>query len=373
MFTGGGTGGHFYPIIAVAEEVRKLVKQNRLMEPELYFMSPTPYNAGILYDNGIKFVKAPAGKSRGYFSIMNAFDFFKTGFGIVVALWKVFNIYPDVIFGKGGYASFPVLVAAKILRIPVVLHESDSVPGRVNAWAGRFAQRIAVSYVDAGQHFAAEKVAHTGNPVRKELELRTTEGARDYFNIEHGSPVILVLGGSQGAKLINDAMIDALPMLLKTYTVIHQTGAANIKEAKNTAEVVLLGHPNKARYMPFDYFNTLSMRMAAGAADLIISRAGSTLFEIAAWGVPSIVIPISDSVNDHQEKNAYAYARAGACQVIEERNLTPHILTAEVSRILGSAEIRDGMAKAARAFYKPGAAQTIAHEILKIALKHEGQ
>jgi UDP-N-acetylglucosamine--N-acetylmuramyl-(pentapeptide) pyrophosphoryl-undecaprenol N-acetylglucosamine transferase len=372
LFTGGGTGGHFYPIVAVAEEIKKQVVENKLVEAELYFMSPTPYNAGILYERGIRFIPVAAGKQRTYFSILNFFDLFKTGWGIMTALWKVFNLYPDVVFSKGGYTSFPVLVAARILRIPVVIHESDSVPGKVNQWSGKFAARIAVSFPDAAAYFPKDRVALTGNPVRTEIALRSTEGAREFFSLEPNIPVILVLGGSQGSKIINDSMTDALPELLKKYQVLHQSGKNNFVEAKETADVVLLNDDNKPRYHLVDYFNTVALRHAAGSADLVISRAGSTIFEIAAWGLPSIIIPIRESRNDHQAKNAYAYARAGACQVVEEMNLTSNILAAEVSRILDNVELRGKMAEAAKAFFRPRAAEAIALEILKIAAQHGG-
>ena len=146
LLTGGGTGGHFYPVIAVAQEIKKITKERKLIRSELYFMSDTPYNKGILFDNGIEFIKVPTGKYRRYFSLLNISDVFKTAWGVVSGLIKVFNIYPDVIFGKGGYASFPALFAGKILGIPVIIHESDSVPGKVNLWAGKFAQKIALSY-----------------------------------------------------------------------------------------------------------------------------------------------------------------------------------------------------------------------------------
>ena len=126
LFTGGGSGGHFYPILSVANEVQKLAKENRLLAPELYYVSDSPYNEGLLYDNNIVYRKNAAGKRRVYFSIRNFFDIFKTGWGIVTAFWTVFSIYPDVVFSKGGYPSFPIVIAARFFRIPIVIHESDS-------------------------------------------------------------------------------------------------------------------------------------------------------------------------------------------------------------------------------------------------------
>lgn len=371
LFTGGGTGGHFYPIIAVAEELNNLVKEKRLLPAELFYMSPSPYNEGLLFEHGITYRSISAGKLRRYFSILNFFDLFKTGWGIMTSIWSVYRLYPDVVFGKGGYASFPVLVAAKFLRIPVVIHESDSEPGRVNAWAGKFAARIAVSYPEAVQYFPKEKVANTGNPVRKDIASPITAGAREFLKLETDTPVILILGGSLGAEAINDTIIEALPEFVQKYEIIHQTGKNNFNEARQTAEAVLAHAEHKDRYKAFDYLNALAMRMAAGAASVVVSRAGSTIFEIAAWGLPSIIIPIPESVSHDQTKNAFAYARAGACDVIEERNLTPHILLSEIDRLVNNQADRERMITAAKAFYKPNAARQVAEEILKIALSHE--
>ncbi len=371
LFTGGGSGGHFYPIIAVAEELQNLIKEKRLLSAELFYMSPTPYNEGLLFEHNIKYEKIRAGKVRRYFSLLNITDLFKTAWGVLTSIWAVYKIYPDVVFGKGGYASFPVLVAAKLLRIPVVIHESDTEPGRVNAWAGKFAEAIAVSYPGAASFFPQGKVAFTGNPVRKDIALSISAGAYEYLHLEPGIPVLLILGGSQGSAAINDAIIEALPEFVEKYQIIHQTGPKHIDEAKRTADAVLINSTHRDRYKPFDYLNALAMRMAAGAASVVISRAGSTIFEIASWGLPSIIIPIPEDVSHDQTKNAYAYARAGACSVLEEKNLTPHILLSEIERILTRTEERERMKTAALSFYKPDAARKIAEEVLKIALSHE--
>lgn len=371
LFAGGGTGGHFYPIIAVAEEITELSKEYRLLPPELVFMSPSPYDAALLYDKNIVFKKTYAGKRRLYRSVFNVLDVFKTGWGIITSLVSVFSLYPDVVFGKGGYASFPVLCAARILRIPVVIHESDTVPGRVNAWAAKFATKIAVSYPEAVSAFPQNKVAITGNPVRKELMEPLHDGAHEYLKLSNNVPTVFVVGGSQGAQLLNDVVVDALPELLTMCNVIHQTGSANYKDVTTRTDAALLNNPFKDRYKPFEYLDTLAMRMAAGAANVVLSRAGSTIFEIAAWGVPSIIVPITESNGDHQRKNAFAYARSQACVVIEEQNLTSHILISEIRRIVTNTETAQRMKQAATAFAKRDAARTIAKEIISIALKHE--
>jgi UDP-N-acetylglucosamine--N-acetylmuramyl-(pentapeptide) pyrophosphoryl-undecaprenol N-acetylglucosamine transferase len=371
LLTGGGSGGHFYPLIAVAESINEIAKKENLVSAQMFFMSDTPYDTESLIENDITFIPISAGKVRRYASMSNFFDIFKTFFGILSALKKVFKIYPDVIFSKGAYASFPVLMAAKILRIPVIIHESDSVPGKTNLWAGKFAQKIAVSYPEAAKYFPEAKVAYTGNPLRKAVLNTTKNGAHEYLNLEKGIPTILIIGGSLGAKIINERILDSLPKLVEKYQILHQTGKNNVQEVSKVSDIILGNNPNKNRYRIFDYLNNLSLTMAAGAADLIISRAGSTIFEIASWGVPSIVIPITETNGNHQRINAYAYARSGAAFVIEESNLTTNILISEIDRVLQDKEMREKMSLAAKHFTHPDAADKIAREIINIALTHE--
>jgi UDP-N-acetylglucosamine--N-acetylmuramyl-(pentapeptide) pyrophosphoryl-undecaprenol N-acetylglucosamine transferase len=371
IFTGGGSGGHFYPIIAIAESIQKISKEKKLLSPEMFFCSPSPYNQGLLYDHNIQYKKVTAGKMRRYFSLLNFTDFFKTIWGSFGALLDVFDIYPDVVFSKGGYGSFPTVLASRLLRIPVFIHESDCAPGRVNKWAGKFASRVAVSYEEAGQYFPKEKVAYTGQPVLEERLEPITNSATEFFDFDQSLPTIFIMGGSQGAEIINNIVLDILPDLVKNFQIIHQAGPSNLEVMKESAAAILLENPNKKRYKLFGYLNSLEMRMAAGAASLVISRAGSTIFEIASWAKPSIIIPIADSNNNHQVRNAFAYAKAGACSVLQEENLKSHILLSEIKRIIENKEMSDKMKEGAKNFFKPGAADTIARELLSIVLSHE--
>jgi UDP-N-acetylglucosamine--N-acetylmuramyl-(pentapeptide) pyrophosphoryl-undecaprenol N-acetylglucosamine transferase len=371
LFAGGGSGGHFYPIIAVAQAIRTRVEERKILPPQFYYMAPSKYNPKALFDNEMQFIRVPAGKVRRYFSLLNFTDIFKTALGCAIALGNMFRIYPDVVFAKGGYASFPVLFAAKILHIPVIIHESDSQPGRVNAWAGKFAQKIAVSYPEAAKYFQTSKVAHTGNPIRKEIMDPLTNGAHEFLNLEDTTPVVLILGGSQGSQTINDVIVSALPELLNRYQVIHQVGRANLEILTQTTQLMLKDHPHGYRYHPFDYLNELAIRMSAGAADVIVSRAGSTIFEIASWGKPSIIIPLSPEVSHDQTPNALAYARSGAASVIEENNLTSHVLIGEIDRITTHENIKATMKERAQAFSRRDSATLIADALLNIALEHE--
>lgn len=376
VFTGGGTGGHFYPIVAVAEKVNQIADTENILEPKLYYISDSPYDQEVLFENGILYEEVYAGKMRvnptlsGRF--LNFLDMFKAGFGAINAVYKLFTIYPDVVFGKGGYASFPTLLAARILGIPVIIHESDSAPGRVNIWAGKFAKRIAVSFKEAGEYFSAEKVAWTGQPIRSAIEhpaLRSE--ALEYFKFESNLPVLFIMGGSQGAELINNTILDALPRLVKDYQVIHQTGVKNFKSVKGRSDVILSDSAFKSRYISIPFLNPLAMKMSAGIATLVISRAGSTIFEIASWGVPSILVPFAESNADHSKMNAFSYARAGACSVIEEGNMTANILSSEIDRIIENKNEYAQMVQSTKNFSKPNAAMTIAREIVGMALTHE--
>lgn len=372
VFTGGGTGGHFYPIIAVAEEVRALARERRLVEPQLYFFAPDPCDAGLLAQYAISFVQTPAGKLRRYADKRNITDTLTTAWGVIKTLGLLFYYYPDVVFGKGGYGSFPTLLAARILHIPVVIHESDSVPGRVNKWAGKFAARVAVSFADAARFFPPEKTAWTGHPVRRALQTPVDEmSVRVFLKLEEGVPVFLILGGSQGAQAINELILSSLPKLTEQFQIIHQTGGENISEVTARAQIILSGNPRASRYHPFAFLDERALRMAASIASLVVSRAGSTIFEIAVWGLPSIIIPLTESNGNHQRKNAYAYSDSGAAVVLGEANLSPALFLAEIAKIMNDDSRRAGMSQAARAFAKQNAGRMIAEKLLEIGLSHE--
>jgi len=372
VFTGGGTGGHFYPIIAVAEKVNEIIDKENIIGAKLYYISDNPYDKELLLENGLSYEEIVAGKARMHFTLKNISDLFKTFFGVINAVYKLFLIYPDVVFGKGGYASFPTILAARILRIPILIHESDSVPGRVNRWAGRFAKKVAVSFKEAAEYFPENKVAWTGYPIRIEVEhpAPRSEGLQ-YYKLESSLPVVLIMGGSQGAELINNTVLDALPRLINNFQIIHQTGVNNFKNVVGQAKVILASSEERVRYMPFPFLHQLAVKMAAGAATIIITRAGSTLFEISSWGIPSIVIPITTTNGDHQRKNAFNYAHVGACNVIEEANMTANILVSEIERIANNKTIWNKMAENAKTYNKPDAAYKIARELVNIALSHE--
>ncbi len=375
VLTGGASGGHFYPLIAVGESIRELAREKKLIEPELFFFGPSPFDDRALYDTDIRFIRTPSGKIRKYFSILNYFGLITTFIGTIKTLWMLYLLFPDVIFSKGGYGSTPTLLAARILGIPVYIHDSDAIPGRATLFAAPFAKAILISYDEALQYFPTSlhtKIVLTGNPVRKDAQTVATQGAFEYLGLEASVPTVLFLGGSLGAEAINNVVLDALPELLNKYQVIHQTGEAHYALTDATSKVVLEKHNYRYRYHSFPYLNTLALKMSAGAADIVVSRAGSgSIAEFALWGKPAILIPIPAEVSRDQRLNAFAYARRGAAVVIEQENLAPHILVSEIDRILTDPTVRAELSENAKKFARPEAARAIAEQLLGVAISHQ--
>lgn len=370
VFVGGGTGGHFYPLIAIAESIR-MKNGAEGKDIKMYYMGPEPYDTQALDANGITFISCPAGKRRRYASIRNFFDPFKTLWGTFIALWKLFLLYPDVIMSKGGFTSVPVILAGTFLRIPIVIHESDAVPGSANRLARRFARYVAISYPEAGQFFKAEKTALTGIPIRHALLGGARADAHAMLGVEQGRPIILILGGSQGAERINELILKTLDDLLPTYSIVHQTGAGSFDITVASAEALIRDKELLSRYHPVPFLPQESLNQALHIADLIISRAGSgTIFEIGLHGKPSILIPIPGEISHDQRANAYAYARSGAASVIEEENLRDSLLVAEISRIMSSPETKRSMADSGLSFVPRDAGEKIAETLINIGEEH---
>ncbi len=216
------------------------------------------------------------------------------------------------------------------------------------------------------------KIARVGIPVRREVAHVEREGARELLGLDTSVPTVAILGGSLGSQRINETVLSALPELVSGMNVIHQTGKDHFTNVEQTAKIALAGDAHASRYHLFPYLNAESMRRVAGAANLVVSRAGSTaITEISLWRTPAILIPIPESVSHDQRTNAYAYAHTGAAVVIEEGNLTPHLLASEVRRITGDAATSATMSAAAATFSTGDAARVIADEIASIGLSHE--
>ena len=363
LFTGGGTAGHIIPIVAITRELRKISPQNNL---KLFFIGP-PDDFGyvLLSQENIKVKTVLAGKIRRYLEwktiLQNFVDMaVKIPIGIIQSFFHIFFISPDLVFSKGGFGSIPVVIAAKMLFVPVFLHESDVSPGAANKFLSDLTSKVFVSFPKT-EYFPSNKMILMGNPTRKELINSPKEEARKFFNLNSNKPVILILGGSQGSQRINDGILDILPQLLKDFELIHQCGENNYQTTKAESKAVMKTE-EEPFYHLFAFLKEPELRRAYAVADLIISRAGSgSIFEIASVAKPSILIPLSEAAQNHQVNNAYAYQEAGACLVIEENNFTPSLFLEKLKTLFTNQVELKRMAEKAKAFSKIEAAKTIAN------------
>ncbi|MFA6190084.1 MAG: UDP-N-acetylglucosamine--N-acetylmuramyl-(pentapeptide) pyrophosphoryl-undecaprenol N-acetylglucosamine transferase [Candidatus Staskawiczbacteria bacterium] len=367
LFTGGGSGGHIFPIIAIVREIRRIYPKKDL---KFYYIGPKDEFSLISLAQEDFIIKTiVSGKIRRYFSWQNIIDIlFKIPFGILQSFFFLLTMQPDLVFSKGGEGSVAVTISARILRIPVFLHESDVSPGLSNRVTAKWAKKVFISFPKT-EYFDPKKTTLIGNPIRKEVLEGSKDKAVEIFNLTLSKPVFLVIGGSQGAETINDFILRIINELLKDYEVIHVTGTQNVKEI--SAEAQVMEDKDLDRYYhPIGFLNEEKIKHAYKAADLIISRSGSgSVFEISASGKPSILIPLpSTSGGSHQSKNAYAYMQNNACMVIEEENLTPNFFMENVKLLFLHPEKLEQMKQSALDFAKPLAARAIAREILEFLM-----
>lgn len=364
LLTGGGTGGHIFPLAAVAKRLREKIGSELEL---LYVGSGAPLEKEVMAHEGIraKFVKSA--KIRRYASLENFFDLWKLPVGFLQALWTLLFFMPDAVFSKGGYVSIPVVVAAWLYRIPVFIHESDAVPGMANQFLSKFAKRIGVAYPSAEEYFPKDKVAFVGNPIRNNIATGDGYALRQKLGFTESRKVILVLGGSQGSQAVNEAIVKILPKLLHRAQIIHQTGEQDFERVVHFAaeQGIKAGHEG---YYPVKFLDEGFMRDAYALCDMVISRAGAnTISEIAANSKPVILIPLEGSANDHQRMNAYALAKIGAAIVLEENNLGEHLFLEKVDLVLNDENLHASMAEKIRTFHHENATEKIANGVIELA------
>ena len=285
-----------------------------------------------------------------------------------MSFFKLLILYPDVIFSKGGYTSLPVVIAGWVLRIPIVIHESDVKPGLANKLAAPLSGRVKVAYEAARKFFPKQKTELVGIPARSNF---FTSPQTDKLGIKLDRPLIFVTGGSLGSERINNLILDSLDELLLDYAILHQTGTSHEKLVKKTAIGLLADNNQSDYYRARGYLNADEFNAALSAATIIVSRSGSTtIHQIALKGKPAILIPIPEDVSHDQRTNAYTYAGFGAAVVLEEGNLTDSLLKSEIDRIVKDDNLYQEMSQAAKAFSHPEAAEKIAAELLKISYEH---
>ncbi|MEK7180751.1 MAG: UDP-N-acetylglucosamine--N-acetylmuramyl-(pentapeptide) pyrophosphoryl-undecaprenol N-acetylglucosamine transferase [Patescibacteria group bacterium] len=372
LLAGGGSGGHIYPLVAVCEGLKKLAFKAGF-DLEFHYLGRVDVFSAVLFDvQGVQMHSLWVAKLRRYFSLANIFDLPKFFLSIFQALWKVYWIMPDVIFSKGGSGALPVVLAGWFYRIPILIHESDAAPGVTNILSAKFAKKVAVGFERATNYFDSRKVSWTGNPIRGDLlgERYLQSAAKEELGFKGGEFLTLILGGSQGSKRINEFILGNLEKITKETQVLHQTGAENFFEVKKLSRAAMFGVSLKEelehRYHPIPYLNK-ELKGAFIAADLVVARAGGgTIFEIAAFGKPAILIPLDESANDHQRVNALEFTKAGGGIIIEEENLLSGIFLGQLKEILGNHSLLEKMSSASAGFLKPDAAEKIAVEIFSL-------
>jgi len=375
VLTGGGSGGHIYPLFAVAEELRAQAPTQGI-DLELIYMGPDDPWSASLGELGIprRIIAGPKLR-RGYGALQNVLDIPKFFIALVQAWWKLFILMPDAVFSKGGPGALPVIMLAWFYRIPIMIHESDAEPGLTNLISSRFAQNIAVSFESAVSYFNPRITMATGNPIRRILRQPPIAPpvAKRELGFAEDRPLLVVLGGSQGSASINEFVAVNLEELLQHVQILHQTGTVHFMEIQKLTHAVLMtseaGNPDRNRYVPLAFFDK-EMPLALSAADVVLSRAGSSaVSEIASFGKPAILVPHAAGGNGHQRANAYALAKTGAAIVMEEANFRPGIFLGELMTLLGDSQKLSSMSAAALAFVRPDAAERIAKSLLDLAQK----
>ena len=324
VFTGGGTAGHVTPNIALIEAMQA---QDWIVD---YIGSKDGVEKDMIGSMNIPYHAVRCGKLRRYFSWKNYSDPINMLLGIIQAYWLLRNIKPNIVFSKGGFVAFPVVVGAWLNRIPVIAHESDLSPGLANRLSFPFVDKICVTFAAGKNYFKhQEKIETTGTPIRDALLNGSKTRGLKLCGFSNEKPCLLIIGGSQGSTIINQCVRQALDWLCQRFQVIHLCGKGNIDE--NLIE--------KKGYYQCEYAHTQLPDLFA-AANIVISRAGAnSLYEILALGKPHILIPLSKKASrGDQIQNARHFEKQGISVVIDEEALTPQALLSMVDSVLGQQE-----------------------------------
>lgn len=310
--TGGGTAGHVTPNIALMPALKDAGYEIT------YIGSYQGMEKGLVEAQGIPYYGISSGKLRRYFDLKNFTDPFKVlkGFGEAIRLMK--KLKPDIVFSKGGFVSVPVVLAAKYCHVPAIIHESDITPGLANKIAIRGAQKVCCNFPETMKYLPQGKAVLTGSPIRQELFHGDAAAARALCNFtDTAKPVLLIVGGSSGSRVINDAVRQVLPQLLERFNIIHLCGKGNLDTSLN----------DRAGYTQMEYASEELPDIFA-LADLVISRAGAnSICELLALHKPNILIPLSAAASrGDQILNANSFKKQGFSYVLEEESLTGDIL-----------------------------------------------
>ncbi|NLY10390.1 MAG: undecaprenyldiphospho-muramoylpentapeptide beta-N-acetylglucosaminyltransferase [Firmicutes bacterium] len=317
VLTGGGSAGHVTPHLAL---IPKLEENGW----DIHYIGTHTGIERTLMERLVAYYPISAGKLRRYFDLKNFTDPFRVSFGMVQAFFLLRKLRPDVVFSKGGFVSVPVAIAARMLKIPVILHESDFTPGLANKLSIPFASHICVTFPETMKFVPKEKASVTGNPIRKELTMGNRQRGLGFLKFNNKKPVLLAMGGSLGARKINEALRQSLPDLVNEFQIVHLCGKGNLAHELD----------NVPNYRQFEYINEELPDIYA-ASDLVISRAGSNaIFELLTLNKPNLLIPLSlEASRGDQIQNAKSFASQGFSHILFEEELTPETLVEKVYRL----------------------------------------
>lgn len=368
IVTGGGTGGHIYPAIEVGREMLRMLPRSKV----LYVGTKAGMESQIVPREGLDFAAVRSSGVMGKTPLVAAQGVFLAAVGLGDAARVLRSFRPDVVLGTGGYASGPVVMSAYLLGIPRAIQEQNAVPGKTNLLLSRFCGRVFAAWEYSSKFFPKQgRVVVTGNPVRRALLGGKREEGRAYYGIPAGAPVVLVLGGSRGARTLAEVAAKVAKIGLGDAYMVLLAGTQYYQSAAMALGAVPEPGIDGARagniiIRPYEH----NMAMAYGAADLVIGRAGGmTLSEVTALGLPSIVVPSPNVAGNHQEHNARALEEAGAAVVVrEEGEVAGNVAHAALS-LLGDRGRLAVMREASLRLGKPLAAEAICRELVALARK----
>ncbi|HBG48978.1 MAG TPA: undecaprenyldiphospho-muramoylpentapeptide beta-N-acetylglucosaminyltransferase [Cyanobacteria bacterium UBA9971] len=366
LITGGGTGGHIFPAIAVAQKL----KQDSDIEKIFYIGCKKNMEKNIVLEEKLDFYSINVSGMPRQKSLKLIKWFIELGFATIKSIYYISKLKPDVVFGTGGYVSGPVLLAAKILNIPFVIHDPDAHPGIVNKFMSKWASAVSISFEQAKSHLKSKNIILNGNPIRANFLHVNKENALKELNLSPNKKTILVIGGSQGAQAINNALLETVPDLINMeFQIIHQTGNKNYDKY---IEELTKKHPeliNNPYYIVKPFFNNIEIPL--NAADLAVSRAGSlSISELNLCGLPSILVPYPYAAANHQKFNAKAMEEAGASIYLEDSQCNSSMLLELILNIFNNPEKIEQMQLANKLLAKPQATEDIIRILKEVATCH---
>ncbi|HEX8730916.1 MAG TPA: undecaprenyldiphospho-muramoylpentapeptide beta-N-acetylglucosaminyltransferase [Ktedonobacterales bacterium] len=370
LISGGGTGGHIYPALAVATELR-----DHYGAELLYIGDENGLETSIVPPTGIPFEGISAGRLRRYLALGAITDLGRIPVGVAQATRLARRFRPDVAFTSGGYVSVPAGIGARLAGAPLVMHQQDVPPNLANRLLTPSASRITISFAASRRWFPEAKTLLMGNPVRAEMLAAAQFNpaqAKAAFGLDPRLPVVLVTGGSQGARRLNQVVAAALPKLLPRCQVLHISGERTFEATRALAAQALTAAPGLGeRYLLAPYLKE-EMAEALAASDIVFCRAGaSTLTELSIVGRCSLLVPLPPGfTGSPQAVNAAMFQRAGAAEVIEDHELTPAAAVDALTLLLGDTNRRQQMAFAARKLARPDATRDLAALVAMLARPH---